>query len=305
MKQTLVIFNLLFFSSFSSFSQQFDNHIEYFNLCNLGDKYYYFENFNEAIESYESAFEKADYVHAHYYMKAAKTCVKSFNYSKAYFYSKKAILNGQSDKFLKNKEFKQFRKTSEYRQLKDSLKFFKKEYALIINNDYKVLIDSLYYVDQRIIRNNRSCKGNYQIDKSILPDNLYELDSVIFADLLTLVENYGFPSERLVGPESYRHAFIIFHHNIRLKKNEKYLDLLESAVKKGEYMPEHFAWTYDQGLLMKGKKPYFYYGVAFLGNLTESEQEEVDKHRKDYGVKPIESFEVIEKGKTIIQKPLW
>jgi hypothetical protein len=115
---------------------------------------------------------------------------------------------------------------------------------------------------------------------------------------------YGFPSEKRIG-RSANKVWVIFHHNMRIPKNEKYLSVLDSALKKGEYEPEFYAWMYDQLKLNKSEKPFFYYGVADIVDLTDEEKKQIDLRRSMFGIKPLRST-LINKTKTSIQQtPLW
>ncbi len=281
------------------------DYIEYYNFCNEGDKQIYLKNYEEALKNFNKAFSLIDYVHANQYKSASLCAAHIGNIEKTYLYAKNAILNGLDPVFLKTKDFKKFRKTEKYKILCDSISIFQKQHLLSINLNYKKEIDSLYYIDQNIIRNNKSCKGNYNIDKSKLPSNLFELDSVIFEHLLTLIEKYGFPSEKKIGYEGYSNVWVLFHHNVRLPKNSKYLPILKEALVKGEYLPRNYAWMYDQSLMFKQEEPYFYFGIALVDHLSDDKKMEIDKRRKEHGIKPLESTIVKKRGNGIMQKFLW
>jgi len=209
------------------------------------------------------------------------------------------------NKFYRKKEFKKFRKTDLFKMFKDSLTYFQAVYGENLNSDYKKQIDSLYYVDQRIIRNNKSVKGKYNIDKSKLPEKIFDLDSLIFADILALIEKYGFATEKNVGKESFSKMWIFYHHNIRLPKNEKYIELAQRALKEGAYLPNYYAWMFDQSRTFKKEDPYFYFGVVFTGDMDREKKSIVNKRRYEWGVKPLEAQKTIQKKNSLIQKNLW
>jgi len=300
--KNLIIFLLFTLSAFSSFGQDY---INYYNLCNEADKEIYFKNSKAALVNLENAFELVDYVHASQYEKASKCAIQIEDYKKGFLYAKKAILNGSSNHFWKSKKLKKIRKTTYYQILNDSVAVWEKIRLKSINYEYKKLIDSLYYIDQRIIRNNKTVKGNYKIDKINLPENLFDLDSIIFQRLLKSIDKFGFPSERNIGYEGYDKAWILFHHNVRLPQNHYYINFLVSALKKGEYRPRDFAWMYDQGKLNIGESPLFYYGVPLPKNLTEEKKNKIDESRKKFGVKPLASTKTKTIGRRTVMKVLW
>jgi hypothetical protein len=303
MKEILLV--ILTAISTQIFGQTDNDYIAYYNLTNEGDKQVYLKNDSLAYDCYLKAFEKVDYIHSRKLIIGAELAAKLNDYKNIYEFSKGAIIQGVETKFYKNKEFKKYRKTDLFKTFKDSLKYFKAEYEKNLNSDYKKQIDSLYYVDQRIIRNNKSVKGKYNIDKSKLPEKIFDLDSLIFADILVLIEKYGFATERNVGKESFSKMWIFYHHNIRLPKNEKYIELAQRALKEGAYLPDQYAWMFDQSRTFKKEEPYFYFGVVFTGDLKTEKKEEIDKRRKEWGIKPLEAQKTIQRKNSLIQKNLW
>ncbi|MFH2142397.1 MAG: hypothetical protein ABIJ97_08250 [Bacteroidota bacterium] len=282
------------------------NYIEYYNLCNEGDKQIYLENYQEALAKYEEAFSLVDYVHAKQYKSASICTAKLIDYGKTSQYAAKAILNGFPDEFLKDKIFKDFRKSKYYRVLRDSLPSLKNLHQKSVNLSYQKEVDSLYYIDQRIVLGNKHVKGNFNIDQSALPIKNAEIDSLIFKHLLELIDKYGFPSEKTIGYEGYANVWVLFLHNVRLPQNEKYITLLEEALINGEYQPSNYAWMYDQSMMRKDQEPMFYYGMPTTYDFSDSEKQKIDEIRRQYGIKPIESIKIETfKNGDIRHTPLW
>ena len=115
----------------------------------------------------------------------------------------------------------------------DSCIHFQTECNNRINHPFIKIIDSLVFVDQYIIRNNKSYKANYKIDKKKLPENLFDLDSSNWHLLFNCIKKWGFPSEEHVGYETYKKAWAILHHNLRLIENEKYHTEIFEYIKNG------------------------------------------------------------------------
>ena len=294
----LVIISIHFFG-------QTNNYIEYYNLTNEGDKQEYLKNDSLAYALYLKAFQKVDYIHSNKLIKATELAIKLKDYKNAYNFSKQAVILGTNYPFYKHKSFKKFRKTDYYKTFKDSLIFFRAEYRKNLNIDYKYQLDSLFYIDQRIIRHNKGIKGKYNIDKSKLPEDLFDLDSLVFANFLSLIEKYGFATEKNIGRETFLNVWIFYHHNIRLPQNEKYIKLAQKAVKEGAYLPRNYAWMFDQSKMFKKEEPFFYYGVFFDIEKMKNKKDLIDKRRTEWGVKPMEAEKRIIRGKTVITKQLW
>jgi len=301
MKKTLllIIWNFLLSSAIGQ------NYLDYYTLSNEADKEAYFGNNKLALNKLEQAFETVEYVHVEKLEKASKLAIKNKDFKKAYLYAKRAVINGSTSHFWKSRKLKKIRKTEYYRILNDSVQIWEQKHLKSINLPYKKIIDSLHYVDQKIIRKNLTVKGNYQINNKELPENLFDLDSSIFQTLLRAIEKYGFPSESNIGEEGYENVYIIFHHNVRLPENKSYVQMLEEALIKGKYRPQDFAFMHDQSRMNLGEFPIFYYGLPIPDTYTEEMKIEIDKSRKSFGIKPLSSTKIKRRGRNVIMKPLW
>ncbi|MEO0469853.1 MAG: hypothetical protein AAF206_09555, partial [Bacteroidota bacterium] len=302
---TMKQISIFLFTAFLSCAAMGKSYIPYFQLCNDADRDMYHKQYDSALVKLEKAFNLVEYVHSDSYKKASECAALTEDFSKAYQYAKKAILNGYTFPFWKGKKLKKMRKTEWYTMLVDSSSHWKNQHFSSINIAYKEVIDSLYYLDQRIVRNNQQVKGDYNIDPQTLPEEIYDLDTSIFQTLLSHIEQYGFPSEQTVGRQASIDVGIIFHHNVRLPENHAYLPMMEEALKKGEFSPHRFAWMYDQGKRMKGESPKFYFGAGTPETLSQQEKDEVDALRKKYGIKPIASTKVKTNGKRVTTLYLW
>jgi hypothetical protein len=285
--------------------QKTDDYIRYYNLCNGGDKQTYLKNYKLAFEKYDSAFKFVHYQHAEKLEKAASAAARIGNKQMATIYLRQSILNGIDPSIVSDRIYKKLRKLTPFIHLQDSAELFHQKYLARIDQAYAKEIDSLHYVDQFIIRGNKYITGNYKIDTVLLPKNKYDLDSVVFRYLLELIKKNGFPSEENIGIEGYRNVWVLFHHNVRLPGNEKYIEMLTAALKKGQYAPSDYAWMYDQSRMFKKEKPFFYYGVADPSKLSDTEKQEVESNRRQFGVKPFESTKITVNGKRITQQTLW
>lgn len=257
----------------------------YYNTCNNADRLKANGNYKVALANYEKAFNSVPHVHSYRLMNACTTAVHVNEFNKAYNFAKLSVINSGSTAImvrLKRGKYRKFRKTKYYKNLKDSLETFKSQNALKINKEYKKKIDSLQYVDQNIIRNNKSIKGNYKIDLSSLPEDKYELDDRNFKALLQLIDQYGFPSEELLGSEGYLNASIIIHHCFRKKENEKYHYIIFDAIEKGWYLPRNFSFWYEQFYVWHKNQSFF--GVLNKDN-SESNLERIKANKAKFYLK--------------------
>jgi len=290
----LISLNLIICSLFGQ------SYLPYYELCNKADSLIYFNEIKLALNNLEEAFTKVHYVHAFQYEKASKCAIEIEDYEKGYLYAKKAILNGGKIKFWNKKELLKFRKTEYYQKLQDSISYYDEIHYNSLNIQYKQIIDSLYYIDQNVIRKNRQVKGKYNIDNLILPNDIFDLDTLIFQKLIELIAEHGFPSEQNIGSEGYEKSLIIIHHNFRKERYEKYHPIVKNAVFKGEYLPTDFEGMYEQYNIWYKNKTYF---TTWDKDLSESNLKRINFNRLKYGLKDLSSIKIKKRG--LNMKRIW
>lgn len=263
---------LLIFVFHFTYSQ---NYIEYYNLLNQADSLKYFKKYDEALNMYEIAFEKVDFVHSDKLINAGVIAIQLKKFDVAENYFKTALEQSGNTFFLKQKEFKRNKK--KFKNLIAKIPEHENDFTTKANKFYQKSIDSLYSIDQKIRNNNELTQ---------------EKDNLIFNELLKLINENGFPSEELVGFNSYNQAKIILHHNLRLVKNQKLLDeYFTKYVLTGKYRPEDYAWAVEQNRVwFNNEKPLYYFQVSLTNTLSEAEKIEINKRRKQIGLKPIEAY---------------
>ena len=277
-----------------------NNYTSYYSLCNSADKLVYLKKYSEALKMYDSAFSTVEYIHSFKYQKASKCAIMANDFEKAFLFARNSILNGSTRLFWKDRKLKSFRKSKYYNMLNDSVNDYQNIHLISINKEYKEIIDSLHYLDQRIIRKNKSCNGNYSIDSTLLPDNIWDLDSMIFQELLSLIDRFGFPSERLLGVKGYNNASILIHHNFRLEKNEQYHSIVINALYNGEYRPRDFEFMYEQYNVWFKENTFF---SSWDRNTSKENIERLNKNREEYCLKDLSSFRLKNRG--LKMKSIW
>ena len=282
MKKYIFTMTLIIFFSLSLLGQ---NYIEYYNLCNEAEKELDLKNYNKALFLYETAFKKVDYIHAEKMSRAYKCAINCEKFETGFTFAKTAILKGFPIRYIKNIANRKFKRTKYYPTLIDSSTYWLNLHNSKINQKYKNIIDSLLFIDQKIIRGSNQKMTEFNINKKNLPTNLFDLDSEIFKTLLGSIEKYGFPSEQNIGYVTFANVWVLFHHNVRLPENRYYLPVLEKALKRGDYLPRDFAWMYDQGCLNLGIEPLFYFYVP-TDKIRKDKNKlvAINEIRKKYGV---------------------
>ena len=284
MKFQLLIFIICFLSL-----QTKAQYVEYHNLINQANKSGYEKDYKTALNLYQEGFKKVSYVHSINYVKAARVALKLKQFDLVKTFLSEAVKRGYPDKIIDRKEFNKFRKSSHYLAFQNGLNQYKKHAEQSINWDYKHLIDSLYYIDQKVLR------GNKNVPDFKLDPNANYSDSSNFTCLLTLIDQYGFPSEKNIGFDGYRKSWVIIHHSARLVPNHKYHEKLLTYVLNGDYMPENYGWVVDQGQELKGEELiYFHWDVAKnIDTLSIAQKDKIDLERSKIGMPSIRRIEVI------------
>ncbi len=297
MKSKNYLIGLFLLTNFISLFGQ--DYSAYYQLCTEASEQIYLKNYPAALEKFELAFKDVPYVHTARYVEASKSAILAKKYDKAYTYICQLKKQGWSNDFLNKRMFRKFKKSDYYQKYKENISSYEAIFNASINKDYVRLIDSLHYIDQYILRDNKEYKGKYTIDPSKLTKDRKEMNQVNIDALLELINEHGFPSEQRVGREAYDQATIILLHNLRLKKNIKHYPILLKAIKTGEFSPNHYAAIYEQYVLFE--KGISFYTTLDM-DLSEKKLAEIDANRKEIGLKPLKAFYIKNKGRTMKSK---
>ncbi len=266
-----------------------------FYLCaNSADSLAYLKKYQKALDTIEYGFTTVNYIPSDYLQKALYLSVELNEHDKSYHYAKMYIINsGKKQNFPKK-----FLKSKEYKTINDSLDHFLSIHNQRVNHTYIKLLDSILYVDQNIIRKNKSVTGNYAIDKNKLPENLFELDKSNWNLLYQLIQQYGFPSEKNVGLNAYRRTWAILVHNLRLKENVPFHKEIFAYIKTGEYLPSDIFLWYEQYNQNELKQTFF---STWDGNISPENLARIDANQRAFFMKGIYSYEFKKDGRTMNQ----
>lgn len=109
-------------------------------------------------------------------------------------------------------------------------------------------------------------------------------DSISAAALLKNIQQYGFPSMKLVGKEASKIARIILLNYDADKKNERLDPLLSKALLDGNISPEFYATLVDRRNLMNGLTPDFYEPITGYEKTIGKEITAANKKRNSVGL---------------------
>jgi hypothetical protein len=289
-----MIKSTLFFLASFLFNSGFAQNYEFYYLqCNKADSLEFNGKKHEALNTYKLAFQTVDFVHTKKLIKAYKLAIETSSFEDAFHFGKNIILNTGKTHLIRTKSV-DFNKSNFYQSLIDSSKFYINDYNNRINHEYIKIIDSLIFIDQYIIRNNKSYKADYNIDKIKLPDNLFDLDSSNWHLLYDCIIIWGVPSEQNVGYETYNKVWAVLHHNLRLKENEKYHKEIFEYVKKGDYLPDDLTVWYEQFQQQNYGQTFF---TTWDGNLSPENLTRIEKNRRMIYLKGLNSYNLKKNGR--------
>lgn len=278
----VVLAIVLCFGTHKSSHAQSNDYPGYFELLRNADSLTNVKQYHDALQLYQEAFSLVQYVHINF-LEQASTCAK-----KAKNDTLEAHWNNEIDRIESG-----------------------------FNDSLITVINDLFEEDQRIrkskyskaARSYNSCASDTNCDQfskemediKTLYDEIIHVDSLNVQTILSIISDFGFPGEELVGSEAYHNAFIILLHFDKDAENSVLGTILDSALMRGQILPEDYAWIIDRRLAWgQGKSPYFYEMPMGLEFLTPEQIVEIDQRRAAIGLPAtFENREIVRKGNTI------
>jgi hypothetical protein len=279
-----LLYSVLLFFPLQSFSQnQFS---EFYNLTYQADSCNYYGDstkqllyLNMALASLPKDIDPP----SGFYLDLADANLKFKNYKSYFlFFSKGIQLSNNFNEPIPSLSSNEF--NIEKRKFYQRLPLIKKEANKYFNPTYKRKIDSLFALDQIVIRKSTRIKDEFNL-RSL---NIDITDSIIFNEILRLFYTYGYPTERKVGFRAYYHFSFLLLHALRFQR--AYDCLLELAFQQGGISPDDYANIIDNALIYSEKKPKFYVGTQEILQLNQSEIESINNEREKLGIRKTYHF---------------
>lgn len=194
MKRLLIWLFLLFLTS-KSFGQDY---IEYQRTFNRIDEDVLTQNYKLAIERLDSIYSNFEFIYAKHCIKALQICIIANDSVHADKWLAKCFLQGVQIWVLNTNEIA--RKSLHYSTTQNTLQKFDSIYniyKLSINLVISRQIDSLFTLDQKYTR--RVNDGFFALRYTIYYLQWLKNNKRQFAIINNIIDNYGFPGERLLG----------------------------------------------------------------------------------------------------------
>lgn len=152
--------------------------------------------------------------------------------------------------------------------------------------------------DQRIRLKIDSVEKKSGMDAAMTPalsQEMRTIDERNLAQLVTIIDKYGWPGRSLVGKSGATTAFLVVQHADPVAQR-KYLPLLREAAAKGELEKSALALLEDRVLMGQGKPQV--YGSQLTANAdtkkyefyTIADEAHVDERRAAMGLEPLADY---------------
>jgi len=120
-----------------------------------------------------------------------------------------------------------------------------------------------------------------------------KIDLMNFEKLITIIKEYGFPNEELIGKRNWSQqcvkssaVAILLHNPHRLIYDQEYFDLFLEEVNKGNMEREFLATVLDKYYWSQSRGQRVMYGSPFGVPCIETKNE-TNKLRKEIGLEPL------------------
>lgn len=289
-KITLLAFFAIFITSYGQ---------NYKDLIKKGDSCYKAKEYKISRDYFEQAFKIEHANSSHLYNGACAAALANDN-SKAFDWLNLSVQNGYVNRtHLKiDSDLTSLHSKNEWNEL--IIKLEKKMEIIEVNYDkplQKELL-SIYEEDQGMRIKFMSVYNNPNPDRKKI-DSIGKIvnykDSLNLIKVTKILDTKGWVGKDVVGEEANKTLFLVIQH-ADLQTQQKYLPMMQDAVKKGNASGANLALLEDRVALRQGKKQI--YGSQ-IGKDKETNKyyvsiledpDNVDKRRAEIGLQPMADY---------------
>lgn len=167
------------------------------------------------------------------------------------------------------------------------------------NNELRKKLNKIQYEDQGIrllLLNVQKSKGLSSPTTLLIREEMKQIDSINAIKVQQIIDEFGWLGESRIGSEANQTLFLTIQHVDDLIVQEKYLPILEQAVKDGNAEAWQFAFLTDRILMNQGK--YQIFGTQIItGEKPEDSYivplqnpEKVDELRQEVGLESLNDY---------------
>ncbi|PRY07831.1 hypothetical protein CLV24_12221 [Pontibacter ummariensis] len=261
------------------------------------------EQYGEALNAYQQAFEAVPSAFARDYYNAAVCAMLLEEEKQAFSYLEKLVQKGASLPYLEQQQaFSPLQEGRRWKRFKRKYPKRRKAFEQAANLDLRADLDELYARDQYF----RQAEGGYKMHR----DTLRAIETANTLNLLNWIAEYGYPGEELIGVadtlEQLPRFSIVIQRQTRAMDGYDFTEILMQAVHDGKLAPQAAAYLMEQqagknrystkafvkitcngckeGEQLKGEATYF------VENMNPQELQRIDARREQLGLEPLEEY---------------
>ena len=295
----MVVFGVSVFAQ-TKYSTVSDDFISFHQNVSEAERMYKNDSLLQAYGKFDVAFSNyKGIVNPSHYFHAALCAIKIKEEFKALHFLENAIVNGYEVDSAKkgavvfynqNTKKEYFDNIAKWEELRDASKNY--DWTNELYNSYQenkkyavVKYTSAFEFCAACMKNKTYNKANADyVSKYRLVKEKMKADSVVAAALLNKIQQFGFPTMKLVGKETSDIARTILLNYDADKKNERIDNILYKALLDGHISPEFYAELVDRRNVMNGIVPEFYEPITGYEKTIGKDVAVANKKRKTIGL---------------------
>lgn len=291
----IILSILVILTTFSCQKNSECNYIEnYYQKVYLAEEAYYKENYKRVFEQMSEAEKNCELLNQrgiYEMLKYAESSAHIGEKEKAFELIRKLLLKGYEINQLENNEaFQSLVGTDKWTQLEKDYESLYKEYLSSIDLELREKITEMKRIDQ-IYRQ----RGEYDQQKCDSIDSINEIE------LKKIVENQGYPDERIIGGfkidnQPVDPGILLFHFD----DYDYWTSKLKELIEKGEAPPRSLGTFVDSYKRRVPEEKKFIYGIYDnSGEESIVDFDKLDERRVSIGLPPMKLKKSIDSLKRI------
>lgn len=251
------------------------------------------ESFVEALDIYRRLFENYNFIFVRDYKVATQIAWHLGFEDEAYEYLRLGIAGGWEMNSIKgNKFLKELLQQQEWTLIKSQYDSLRNVFNMNINQEIRAEVRDMSLRDQRKALGSAFRIGSKSQDR--FGENKFApLNEKHLLRVIEIIENEGFPGEKLVGYEPWGQGILSRHNSISqayCKSDTLYpfvRPILLSSINKGNLSPASFAWIDDWFITVESGWSKGSYG--YVKQLNQNEISKSNEIREQIGLRKVET----------------
>lgn len=294
MKRTsLITLTLIFFSIMASVAQKPSP--KYSELINQGWKLCLNKDFAGSAKRYEQAFTLNEKVPLTDRYNASCIYALAGNKDAAFkhlFITANSLKWDDYNHLINDSDLKSLHSDKRWEKLKALVKQNKEQIEAHFDKGLVAELDEIYFDDQNTRNQIRTMEEKYgrgSKEMDAFWQTILKKDSINLIKVSKILDEQGWPDKTLIGERGTSTLFLVIQH-ANQESQEKYLDMIEKAVKNDNLPKRQYAMFYDRLILRRGERQL--YGTQLATNdeskspyvLPLRDPKNVDKRRLEMGL---------------------